>query len=47
MPTPPPPSTTQSVLVGWDDSNGCWIMEKFGGNGWGESGYMRIAYGCY
>jgi len=37
------------VLVGWDDSqgsNGVWIMRNSWGSGWGESGYMRIAYSC-
>ncbi len=37
------------VLVGWDDnqgSNGVWIMRNSWGTWWGESGYMRIEYGC-
>jgi hypothetical protein len=34
------------VLVGWDDANSCWIMKNAWGTGWGESGYMRITYGC-
>jgi inhibitor of cysteine peptidase len=33
------------TLVGWDDSNGCWIMRNEWGAGWGENGYMRIKYG--
>ncbi|MCK4871890.1 MAG: hypothetical protein KAS72_04105 [Phycisphaerales bacterium] len=36
------------VLTGWDDdqgSNGIWFMRNSWG-GWGESGYMRIPYGC-
>lgn len=37
------------VLVGWDDSqgqSGVWILRNSWGSGWGESGYMRIEYGC-
>lgn len=37
------------VLVGWDDTqgaNGIWILRNSWGTGWGESGYMRIEYGC-
>jgi C1A family cysteine protease len=37
------------VLVGWDDNQGpagVWIMRNSWGAGWGENGYMRIAYNC-
>jgi C1A family cysteine protease len=38
------------VLVGWDDTqgtNGIWILRNsWGSTNWGESGYMRIAYGA-
>ena len=32
------------VLVGWGTDH--WIMKNSWGTGWGESGYMRIAFGC-
>jgi predicted secreted protein len=32
------------ILVGWDDDDGAWVMRNSWGTGWGESGYMRIAY---
>ncbi|MCK4760855.1 MAG: hypothetical protein KAW12_01555 [Candidatus Aminicenantes bacterium] len=34
------------LLVGWDDPGGYFIMKNSWGTGWGEKGYMRIAYGC-
>jgi C1A family cysteine protease len=32
-------------IVGYDDSQGCWIAKNQWGSGWGESGYFRMAYG--
>ena len=32
------------VLVGWGSTY--WIMRNSWGTGWGESGYMRITFGC-
>jgi len=37
------------VLVGWDDTlgaGGAWILRNSWGEGWGDGGYMYIAYGC-
>lgn len=33
------------VLIGYDDSEGCWIAKNSWGTGWGNSGYFKIAYG--
>lgn len=32
------------TLVGWDDNKKAWLMKNSWGTGWGESGYMWIAY---
>ena len=31
-------------LVGWDDDKGAWLIRNSWGTGWGENGYMWIAY---
>ncbi|MHC9539739.1 MAG: C1 family peptidase [Vulcanimicrobiota bacterium] len=33
------------VIVGWDDSQNCWICKNSWSEGWGESGYFKIRYG--
>lgn len=39
------PSNHAIALIGWNDANGgYWILRNSWGTGWGESGYMRIAY---
>ncbi len=35
----------QVVIVGYDDSQQCWIVKNSWGTDWGENGYFRIAYG--
>lgn len=32
-------------VVGYDDSQGCWIARNSWGDGWGDGGYFQIAYG--
>jgi uncharacterized protein YfaS (alpha-2-macroglobulin family) len=33
------------VLVGWNDSENCWIVRNSYGVCWGEEGYGRVLYG--
>ena len=33
------------AVVGYDDSNQCWIVKNSWGENWGEKGFMRIGYG--
>jgi C1A family cysteine protease len=33
------------ALVGYDDAQGCWIAKNSWGTGWGDGGYVKIAYG--
>lgn len=39
------PSTHIVLITGWDDNEGVFYIKNSWGTGWGESGYMRLAYG--
>lgn len=32
------------AVIGYDDSQNCWIVKNSWGTGWGQNGFMRIAY---
>jgi C1A family cysteine protease len=32
-------------IIGYDDSQNCWIVKNSWGAGWGENGFFRIGYG--
>jgi C1A family cysteine protease len=32
-------------VVGYDDTEGCWVARNSWGAGWGQGGYFKIAYG--
>lgn len=32
-------------VIGYDDTEGCWIARNSWGAGWGDGGYFKIAYG--
>ena len=32
-------------MIGYDDTQNCWICKNSWGTGWGEDGYFKIAYG--
>lgn len=34
------------VITGWDDGTQSWLIRNSWGQGWGDRGYMRIAYGA-
>jgi C1A family cysteine protease len=32
-------------IIGYDDTQRCWVCKNSWGTGWGEQGFFRIAYG--
>jgi len=41
----PDPMNHVVAIVGYDDSQGCWICKNSWGTSWGEDGWFRIIYG--
>jgi C1A family cysteine protease len=41
----PDPMNHVVAIVGYDDSQNCWICKNSWGTSWGEDGWFRIAYG--
>jgi hypothetical protein len=33
------------LVIGYDDTNACWLVKNSWGTGWGNGGYGRIGYG--
>jgi C1A family cysteine protease len=40
-----PPGYHCIAIVGYDDSQQCWILKNSWGTGWGEAGFCRLRYG--
>jgi hypothetical protein len=41
-----PPVDHAVIIVGWDDTESCWICKNCWGEDWGENGFFRIKWGA-